>query len=785
MATDTEASTAPEADSSNVKVTDAFAYIDSEAKNYGIDPRTARNILLAENFNESAIPDVLKNPDKYSLKANRTSPKGARGVMQVMPATLDNLKAQGHAWSDTDHSSWESQIDMGLAALREIRQRTGSTDMNVTAADYNAGPQGSKALRSGGTLPAETTNYLKKVGLADAANNSTALPSASQRDARLGEPSPTSPSQRDVRIADTVDRPSQIASTMAANQVEDGAFDVPPSASTGTGGEPTKLTTTTIQGFDAIDKIVKDNGIVVKNLIAQITGDSTKEQQAQLDSAAEIQRAGKAAGLAAEAKGAIDAAGSQSRDRILKVLNLNSSNADNAIAGNIAEFYAVENERTALAKTVDAKMAINPFEHPLDWLGAQTTLPTEVSRHNALARRQNDLSARNDMLIKTANDWERADLAASADQYTTYYANLANAAVAEANAKAGQARAAASGVAARLATTVVNLAHGDVSQQIEVAKIQRIILSDKSDAAKSAQERKDDLDFEQKAKRIGALIGAPDISLAALKRMTKADQDMWATRVAKNSIGDDLYEALAFVNKHGNLKTMRDTGNAELSGVLAGMQQLVVQKAQGEASVILAKGGKLPPRDEMLRSAANSLELEFFGGRTNMLTTPAYSPYKIDHGATVMGWKGDENNPVYKLVKDQYSKQVKMTDQQVVSTITAFVENGRLAPTQAAQAMSEYFTNAIQRNNKTRAYKLMGMDMQSDYQVLPKESRVRIDITNAGQMDNFFVKRAATMRALEQGGGFAVGVDEDNQVGFGSPQPDQTRLPKPMAGATQ
>lgn len=88
---------------------------------------------------------------------NAVSPKGAMGLMQIMPATWHDMRKQ---WGlGDDPYDPHDNVMAGAAYLRFLHDRFG-TDM---FAAYNAGPGTLQALADGGSLPAETRAYVKGV----------------------------------------------------------------------------------------------------------------------------------------------------------------------------------------------------------------------------------------------------------------------------------------------------------------------------------------------------------------------------------------------------------------------------------------------------------------------------------------------------------------------------------------------------------------------------------------------------------------------------------------------
>lgn len=86
------------------------------------------------------------------------SPKGAMGLMQLMPGTYNNMRRQYGLGDDPFQP--RDNIFAGTAYLREMFDRFGASGF---LAAYNAGPARYSAyLDSGISLPDETISYLQK-----------------------------------------------------------------------------------------------------------------------------------------------------------------------------------------------------------------------------------------------------------------------------------------------------------------------------------------------------------------------------------------------------------------------------------------------------------------------------------------------------------------------------------------------------------------------------------------------------------------------------------------------
>lgn len=93
------------------------------------------------------------------------SPKGARGVMQLMPGTAAGL--------GVDASNLKSNVDGGAAYLAQQIRRFG--DLRLALAAYNAGPEA--VNRYGGVPPyAETQTYVRAILARISATASQTLP---------------------------------------------------------------------------------------------------------------------------------------------------------------------------------------------------------------------------------------------------------------------------------------------------------------------------------------------------------------------------------------------------------------------------------------------------------------------------------------------------------------------------------------------------------------------------------------------------------------------------------
>jgi len=114
------------------------ASIRSAAKRYNLPVDLIRGVIRAES----------------NFQADAVSPAGARGLMQLMPATARDLGVE-------DPFDIEQNIDGGARYLRQMLDMFGGNLQKALSA-YNAGP--GTAMRYNGDVPyRETRDYVRKV----------------------------------------------------------------------------------------------------------------------------------------------------------------------------------------------------------------------------------------------------------------------------------------------------------------------------------------------------------------------------------------------------------------------------------------------------------------------------------------------------------------------------------------------------------------------------------------------------------------------------------------------
>ena len=119
-------------------------YIREAARRFDVPERWIREVMRQESGG----------------RATATSRVGAQGLMQVMPGTYAELQRRYSLGNDAYHPY--DNIMAGTAYIREMYDLYGSP---AFLAAYNAGPRRLEDyLWNGGSLPAETRNYIARIG---------------------------------------------------------------------------------------------------------------------------------------------------------------------------------------------------------------------------------------------------------------------------------------------------------------------------------------------------------------------------------------------------------------------------------------------------------------------------------------------------------------------------------------------------------------------------------------------------------------------------------------------
>jgi soluble lytic murein transglycosylase-like protein len=168
--------------------------IEAAARRFAIPEKWLRAVMRQESGGRTMLAEGVKI----------VSPVGAIGLMQLMPRTYEEMRAEHNLGADPFKP--EDNIAAAAAYLRWLNRKFGLSGM---FAAYNAGPG---RVQQGGNLPAETQNYVK--GISRTLGVAAAQQTRSHRKMRMASVTPLQLA-RYKRILQTIPLPPSPASQAA------------------------------------------------------------------------------------------------------------------------------------------------------------------------------------------------------------------------------------------------------------------------------------------------------------------------------------------------------------------------------------------------------------------------------------------------------------------------------------------------------------------------------------------------------------------------------------------
>lgn len=687
--------------------------VEELAPQYGIDPRTAKSIIVAENTSDGRIR-------KSSFSGSATNKNQTMGIGQVIPSTARGLQQAGLLPADWkfDPNDLKSQLSASLAAMKDMRSRMRNPDDPLElGAYYNGGTDTWKAYQAGKTLNPETTQYLQKQRTFMADNQMT--PQQIERAASQ----PQSPQMR---------RSSSTGTSMTRNVFDVGALDSFNSSS--------GLLQATIADAQTA---LSDRGLGV--------------QQAGADYTSKILESGLAAAASAGATAALRAGGEARRAALLQRANLHpeqtANRMDEALQALDVTSALIDQKRPE----IDARMSVGFFDNPLEWLVNQTRLPGMISEHNALVSQQKNALQKYDAAAAITGSAINMSQAIDADQTLVAGAKLAEAQVAQAEQQAAGVKLQMQQKSASDALQAVQLAGQAASntlQQLMLTKQLEAVRQGETEAqARIAGEQAALSEFNTLVKAAGGQ-GLP---YDRFKQLPAKTRDEILSANSSGRFGGDIVKALGFVNKYGNWDNMAVGGQLAVrtwvnDTAIQVNKDLETLKAQ--AATKLDKTFNVDKAEQQLFEAKAAAYQN--AAATNMRGQPDANPYTIQYKNIIKDEKWNGNSFVDLMRKygpDGTEKQLVNYDEQDflrrAVTVARLSGNPAIATKKLAADISSFYKTASKEQQMLTKPQMFGLQTPSKtYPVaLPAYSTGAlpklVDLGDAVQVENLLTRQVA------------------------------------------
>lgn len=624
--------------------------LDQEAAAQGLPPEMARAIFGAENFKGGVI-----DPNG-SARTDLVSPKGATGLMQVMPATLRALQNQGRLPAELDMSKPDSQIKAGVAAAKEIYDRVGGDRTKLMAA-YNGGNAALRAISEGKDAPTEETRrYLKNTG---AKMDTTTTVDA------------TDPSKR-VRMSTTSRDMSDVLDEI--NRYEAMRADQLGLLSAAIGGS--------IKNFENIA--------------------TEREKQADVLSQGE------------RTQGDIDAARAERQGSIIDIMGMRTQEEDSRVVQNMRTIDAARDVQDTLRPQIDQMDSVGILDNPIEWLMNQFQLPQLKSKYNAAWSEEQQAKERIDSDQRQAAAQINLDVPNIVDNIKLRASLAAEAKAADARVQAEAARQQSGELVARRLMNQMQVEGMTESMRIQVmSKMADTYQLSVGDAAGNKQLEQDlaAVNFQR------ATLGLQPFSAADAKR-TPGAQWSEMVRIAKSGkYGDKPGDALAnlsamnasrnyaeiYSKTLSSIKPLLDTAEAEYNMEL---QKGTVKQKDRDAFIQNSLNKQFDDYQRMQdpREKRTTAKVPYY----------AIAPYEIMTTAEL------KDNPFQQYVQEQYKVKpyAPPTEKDLNNQFKALILNAQADPAaikRISKQYSDYYRIGSETQWANRSLGLIGIPKPKEY----------------------------------------------------------------------
>ena len=713
---------------------EVFTLVDQLAPGMGVDARTAKALIGAEQLHRDRTTGGYKVPAQFSPRASHA---GAQGVGQVMPATLSALQQQGHLPKDfANDGSLKSQVMASLAAIREMAPRAGGDPLKL-AALYNGG---SRAGAAYGTpafaqAPLETQNHVKKVQFMLDQLGENQSPAES---ARLGMPH-----------------------TGAA---------APASAGGAAGGAGNSSLPFNVPGFEHILALYRGANSAGDAATTALTGYQNEANAGLAQATAAVAEQAQAEKDAAAARIDTNAILTARRAALASQFGAN----DEQLASVRQQYVDLESQRQGLEQQVNAQMAVGFFDNPLQYLANLTTLPGLVNQHNALAQRSNDLQTEITRRQQNTQQQMQTTAANLTEQFAKEQMAGAEAAAAKATMELAKLRTDNAGTNAKNLMTVLGVESDRATRAIQLESMLRAQRSQDAEFQKLAKKEQQEVIEVDGINQMLSIVGGK-LDPRLWKEMSAAQKYPLTQMVARGSFGNDLAESYATITGLGmynrnkadpSVAALMDTVARELGPRVAKLQANPLEKRKGE---------------DLQAAALKELEAEWKAAldkgvdRERAGAAGSSNPYRLDYNMAHLSGKykgtfiGDAL--AARAATDLRDGANSITFRDLEDAATVAMNAKKLTPAQAALALSKFYQTEQLAKFDALGMARFSLPKPDSYTVTGVGSgnifggSVLVDAANPAALENYLFSRQATReRALRMPSLFNPSADVGNPM---------------------
>lgn len=669
---------------------EVFSEIDNQTQDFPFLGKVAKMLAIAENTATGKyVPGMTFNSEAVS-------PRGARGILQVMPATSEALKAQGLLSKDYQFNpaDLKGQIAEGLAALKEMHRRAQEPmDAFELAAMYNGGTKGHKLYKEGAydKLPVETSDYFKKVAQAskDLGIPLDRLNSPFVNHQMAGVPTVVQTARSSKGAGShnyTINDPlaQNVINTVATSMIAPG-------------GE-----------IDTVKNILEKQSIISKDayndIVAAIIGKSTATaEKAALETA-------------------VDTAAAFRRNTVINQMNLNPTETENHYMTAVNKLVALNSDMEKLKTDIDKRMEVSPFDNPFQWIINEVRLPGLVAKYNAMVGSHQQITSHLSALetikknaVVTAGEIKDVDLISQIQQ------KRADEIAADAQQLLAQAKERNAAQNAADALKLLQLSEAKLAAASRLNQINKISVAEKTaETEKEAAARQEVEDFE-KFKILQNFVGIKpgnEITLEQFKRMDSKKRTMLTEVASKGVLGKDFAESILFQASMGDLRQVANAGSAERAKWVSQIIQQVGIEADKKATQLAALGKKVNI-DELREAELTQLENIFKKETADLSKAHPLNPYVVD---PLVAIKTPElkNNLVTQFIEKNFKGTAGITEvtpKMLFSGIAKLAADDPRQVPKVVQHIVEFYKKASLDKERTLAYTRYNLPELTEYRI--------------------------------------------------------------------